>query len=773
MITINGIEVATETPELSEFLRDWWQTYPTSQPPSGARQTRKQDRETPHEVLPEPYNWPLPPKLDFNQWYFPTSASRWGRGWFLANEDSINQMISSQPTDRVDPFDLVYGNTTFSGVYALTPIPVSGVSTSESPSSRLFLLPVVDKRYFWQVQCVTIADAHYASWAALLTALGVTSISTINASYVSPSKQEFEHLVENRAFLMDAVAASVGHKIVMEPDGTVRSQSTVDAKAILDNRRNNETRIIGATEPAIEHIHQIDMVFRRINKPECKVSDSNPHLVLTGSDDSGTSTSNRPCIYSSMFAEFPNDDEISTRPATPDNLAILQALADQYAQDYSDWMNERRENIVIPGTVADLRINGFDDHALYHLGQTSEAGGEQSPSTAIFAIPENLLNPAQLSGDPINCGDEPQDPDDPPTYCINNPHLEPCCSYRATAGGTVSPGGIGSASINGVTTYYVNWTNCTLAAGDRIIIVTDENCNPSATTCKCCDPPSCTCLYDDIYVCVDGYTESANEIIYICMPISDNCCEDWVCENKFVCVEFIQREVDPLCTKTTHQVKISLACGSVVNPATTETHTFDLSCTIADACHTINYTPSGYTCTIPIHFGNTATACDSVCEPCSGSSCDICEEPISIHYAAAPSGPTCRVYERDETDVTNTYDYDVVGTTAPFEFLAEDCGDIDCPAGGPYLTFDIQCDDSSGTGESFSGTAQMYCYEEIEPDVFALILVAQGTFSGVTLDLCDNPNGSAVVNIDMYNFDLPPTIECSISVTFKHGSKCA
>jgi hypothetical protein len=100
-------------------------------------------------------NYPDPPPARINQLYWPTGATRWARGYFLATAAATTAIITKS-FDYTTALDLKIANSdTATGVtikvFLLPPRPVTFATTlpSTTNQNQLWLIPVVDERYFW------------------------------------------------------------------------------------------------------------------------------------------------------------------------------------------------------------------------------------------------------------------------------------------------------------------------------------------------------------------------------------------------------------------------------------------------------------------------------------------------------------------------------------------------------------------------------------------------------------------------------------------------
>ncbi len=181
-------------------------------------------------------NYPRPPRPRINSLYWPTGATRWAHGLFLITESNLSQVLEACAGGQAATLELSSkrerstGSSSGSGVgtateirgslYPLVPRPVSTVGIE--PDERLWLLPLVDARYFWQYSHVRQYAPH--SWSEALSDIQGLSPAdcpslgeAVPMAYGRPSATEFVRDFENAAVLTDAVALTLGRRVVGGP----------------------------------------------------------------------------------------------------------------------------------------------------------------------------------------------------------------------------------------------------------------------------------------------------------------------------------------------------------------------------------------------------------------------------------------------------------------------------------------------------------------------------------------------------------------------------
>ncbi|MFO1040979.1 MAG: hypothetical protein U0941_04290 [Planctomycetaceae bacterium] len=181
-------------------------------------------------------NYPRPPRPRINSLYWPTGATRWAHGLFLITESNLSQVLEACAGGQSATLELSSkrerptGSSSGSGagtateirgsLYPLVPRPVSTFGIE--PEERLWLLPLVDARYFWQYSHVRQYAPH--SWSEALSEIQGLSPAdcpslgeAVPMAYGRPSATEFVRDFENAAVLTDAVALTLGRRVVGGP----------------------------------------------------------------------------------------------------------------------------------------------------------------------------------------------------------------------------------------------------------------------------------------------------------------------------------------------------------------------------------------------------------------------------------------------------------------------------------------------------------------------------------------------------------------------------
>ena len=346
-------------------------------------------------------NYPDEPIIRVNQLYWPTGAARWSKGYFLFHKSQIDA-IKSSSSDGDTPLtlEITDGTTTISpSMYHLPPRKITSVNPDDN---NLYLLPVVDERYYWQ-----FSDSNSTgideddTWASLFTYLEgelggtITLTTAADASYFKPDYIEFSRKHENIATLIDAACHSIGHRFVYGLDNSRKSMSYTTSDTTLTSNIASYVRIAGGTLDSPPETG-IATIF-----PTAKggVPDG---LFYDEQNAAGSITATQ-VIRSTALAERDENTE-----STITNTSDCNALATQVATDLRLHQAKQYDHSFVD--LHDWTMCGFDDHVLFSVanhqeilplarevdtGVSLEKRSELNPTTRCVSMPANF-HAAQL-----------------------------------------------------------------------------------------------------------------------------------------------------------------------------------------------------------------------------------------------------------------------------------------------------------------------------------------------------------------------------------------
>lgn len=336
--------------------------------------------------LPRP-NYPEVPPPRINQLYWPTGASRWARGYFIATKTDADA-IATRCGEEIDLVARVNDHTTTFKVYALTPRAVSCVDDSEH--DNLYLIPVVDKRYWWQFRSYgDMGKPDIDSWSGLIShiggRLGVSiTLDSVDSSYLAPDPDEFTRRYDNAATLLDAASHSIGQRVVHQFDGTVRSIGWTDSASEYGNNLSTRTpwwKIAGDEEILQPIPESVTAVFPKTfcGIPSCDREYYPINVLASQHTSQCTAVSTEKTIHSTAWANY------TPSGSSPINLAELTSLAGAIARDYFAGTEEYYDHTFVG--LKDWYFTGYDDHALISFG-TEDETPEVTVSTFISSEDE-------------------------------------------------------------------------------------------------------------------------------------------------------------------------------------------------------------------------------------------------------------------------------------------------------------------------------------------------------------------------------------------------
>ncbi|HWA98206.1 MAG TPA: hypothetical protein VG713_06920 [Pirellulales bacterium] len=311
-------------------------------------------------------DWLPRPKL--NRLWWPTGASRFAIGLFIADETQVAGFLDDSD-GGTSPLELSIEDANGGlavDMYMLPPRPVSCSTTTD----RLYVLTLVDERYFWQQRNVgqlTVARDKDWGWlfGQLGSALGVSiETSDVNSAYKHPDPAQFSRRYANAAMLLDAAARSVGQRITRNPaNGNVYSDSWEQASDDFDsNLQNDYIQVAGGQLAGLGGNltvipEKVMVVFRKYYHGGFDAVGDRYMVQKSASaylDEVNGFSGLAKTIYSTAFANF------SSGGSTADNDSAVTALADRIASDFYASLGKRFDYTFagyMPWTPT-----AFDDH---------------------------------------------------------------------------------------------------------------------------------------------------------------------------------------------------------------------------------------------------------------------------------------------------------------------------------------------------------------------------------------------------------------------------
>lgn len=198
-------------------------------------------------------NYPDPPRPRINALYWPTGAMRWSWFYGIVDTERLDAIISKvSAASSTDPPRLRIGGlgrTEHLGtqMYMLPPRKLTSPGGSlDGRNQALWLLPLVDERYFWQSQYHDYGEKTSSSdWDDLFDTLsasvtsvgGEFSVNAVVSAYGKPPYQELDREYDSVPPLLDSAAHSVGMRVVRYLDGSVNLLNWASSESSLDGNR--------------------------------------------------------------------------------------------------------------------------------------------------------------------------------------------------------------------------------------------------------------------------------------------------------------------------------------------------------------------------------------------------------------------------------------------------------------------------------------------------------------------------------------------------------
>ena len=317
--------------------------------------------------------------FEINRLYWPTGASRWGVFWGLVDRHKLEDIRASVFTSSLyQPANLSITadspSATGQGVDALMwMLPVRPIyEIGEMRRRELSLITLVDERFFWWLKGAEITvNPGTTTWenlyGSIATGLDISlSVDPIPAAYLKPSGQ-LSSSYGRLPTLLDAVAYSVGQRIVRQFDGTVRAWSVTESDQTLTNQLNESPGlrklaggVMDLKNPRLEDIKsllpaRVLVVFPR-SDDDVPTTDSHVETVtllslelpeypgIEGYDGEKV-------IHVSALATYESSSQT--------NGTETEALAEQIATDWYRYQQARLD-IVLDG-IKDWDLTGLDD----------------------------------------------------------------------------------------------------------------------------------------------------------------------------------------------------------------------------------------------------------------------------------------------------------------------------------------------------------------------------------------------------------------------------
>jgi hypothetical protein len=310
-----------------------------------------------------------PPEIKLGRVLWPTGASHFATGVFLATQSQLEAIVKVVAPSQLsvpatsgilklwDEEDPAAATTISLTMYLLRPWPLFQSSDTDSDIERLWLLPLVDSRYFWWQKSDEVLVTESSTWttlvAAVVAALETTqspALGTVDDDYLIPHESlssSYDYLPP----LLDAIAYSIGRRVVVNYNGTLslqKPQNAVIAQDALLTTWATLTTQGGSHNPdAYPNDYNLPFVVPSnvvMSYPELDIRVADTTEPTSYDTDSVTLASIT--AINSLYRgvkQYTADKVVQTTAirwmdgVSPQNDTQLLALATQWAEDWYRW----------------------------------------------------------------------------------------------------------------------------------------------------------------------------------------------------------------------------------------------------------------------------------------------------------------------------------------------------------------------------------------------------------------------------------------------------
>lgn len=194
------------------------------------------------------------------EWYYPTTASKWSMIYCLATSSLVIAMRNATGGGKTKAsFTISYNDQASASsvaqsvstmMYMLPPRPIGETGGT---FDGMYLITLVDERYYFQGTPVSLEIQNRTTWSDLLTqlqsALGVTiNIPSIDEAYTYPElDSQLWSQGQTAATLFDAIAYNIGRVVVRNLSGTYDLLTPIESstRAFANNNYTSGTLTAG------------------------------------------------------------------------------------------------------------------------------------------------------------------------------------------------------------------------------------------------------------------------------------------------------------------------------------------------------------------------------------------------------------------------------------------------------------------------------------------------------------------------------------------------
>lgn len=273
------------------------------------------------------FAWFLNRPVEVGTFVNPWGAARWGYCFALADGAMYQALASASGTAQPLTISDGVASSVTTNLHLLPAVPLAQIAAA--PALPLYLLPLVDARYFWWERAAKIeVEEGVTTWAelyaALATALNIAlTCDPVSSDYLKPAHclgAPYDYL----PMLLDWVAASVGQRIARGLDGNVYARNAFTGQALALAQKDLYARVAGgqydfSSLPA-DVPFQVAVRFPR-------ALDHRESFVVTVA---GSGRSGQKLIHSSALAR-------GLPQSPPSNASELTLLGQKIGTDFYAW----------------------------------------------------------------------------------------------------------------------------------------------------------------------------------------------------------------------------------------------------------------------------------------------------------------------------------------------------------------------------------------------------------------------------------------------------
>lgn len=342
------------------------------------------------------FHMPYPelPRISLNEMQYPSGYCRFSRAMFVVDNVRLKAILSacygytSDETPELKTLPASWGSTNTvqtlkfvqDGVTVSYPMfLLPPVRLDASGSNTLWIIPLVDRRYYWNLQAIELLDLGdtFSTAVQELADHGYQSTGTTLADPYPPTPDAYgtfdaETFADQTIPLgvaLEAIALSTGRRWLLRPES---SNTVLTANLALPGVR------LGGLNPTILRPEALWITCRKTNDYYPEPNGEHSLLAATPADD-GTISPDRPGIRSTWYVQHYG----GTVDAASE--AAAQAMADKLAADLELWGN--KQYVASFAGVANWSMSGHDDYLSIRI--VDEAGGAAA-ITRVVSLPSDF-----------------------------------------------------------------------------------------------------------------------------------------------------------------------------------------------------------------------------------------------------------------------------------------------------------------------------------------------------------------------------------------------